>query len=352
MALIHFDGFGVYPNNFPLPLAASAGIASILATSANDVAIENFGRYDSRSLKINRSNYWADLKLASPKKTIVVGDAIYIAKAGTPAYSAAEGMTIWLKDADGAGHLSLNIVGTEIRVYRGTTLLGETVGAAITPLAWYYVEVKATIDNTVGTVEVRVNEVSKLALTGVDTQNTANDSVGVVALGSVYHDLYTNHDDLYILDTTGSQCNDFLGDVRVDTIRPDGAGTHTDFTPSAGANYQNVDDSPSSDGATTYNESVDVGDKDSYALSALPSPPAGAAIYGTKTSAVMWKTDVGAKSAKILTISGATEHASAEIALSDSPLIYSEILELNPADSAAYEDADINSLEAGVEDFA
>jgi hypothetical protein len=37
-------------------------------------------------------------------------------------------------------------------------------------------------------------------------------------------------DDLYVCDSTGSTNNTFLGDVRVDTVRPIGAGNYSEFS--------------------------------------------------------------------------------------------------------------------------
>ena len=56
-------------------------------------------------------------------------------------------------------------------------------------------------------------------------------------------------DDLYVLDGTASTPanNDFLGDVRVEGLDPNAAGSNAAWTPSAGANYACVNETPPTD---------------------------------------------------------------------------------------------------------
>jgi len=248
-----------------------------------------------------------------------------------------------------AGSLQLGFycVGTEIHVYRGGTKIGETSGAGLVNGVWAYIEAKFTINNSSGSVIIRVNENIVLSLSGIDTQDSANAYFNMFRLGGIYSG-YSYLDDMYMCDLTGSKNNDFLGDVRVDTLRPNAAGTYTDFTPSAGANYQNVDETCGPDNDTTYNEGANVGDQDSYQMPDLPAP-AGTTIYGVKTQATVRKTDAGVMKCKVLTRAGTTDDLGAELTLSDTYLTPFEIYEDNPDDSAAWEDADVNSMEPGVE---
>lgn len=132
---------------------------------------------------------------------------------------------------------------------------------AIHKAVWNYIEAKVTFNNSTGSVVLRVNGVEVLSLSNVDTvagtTATSADTVfiwgmdGSTSTNSKLHALY---DDWYICDDTGTENNDFLGPLKVETLLPDGAGDDTDFTPSAGSNFQNVDETPIDDG-TTYNES-------------------------------------------------------------------------------------------------
>lgn len=71
-------------------------------------------------------------------------------------------------------HIRVNL-GTEgsVRALRGSTALGRS-DPCVAAGGYHHFEAKAKIDNSTGYVEVRVNEVTVLNLTGIDTQNTAN----------------------------------------------------------------------------------------------------------------------------------------------------------------------------------
>src|SRR6185437_13665423 len=70
------------------------------------------------------------------------------------------------------------------------------------------------------------------------------------------------------------------GDLRVECVMPNGPGAHTQFTPSAGANWQNVDEVPPDDD-TTHNDSSTAGQLDTFvhaALAGIPSSIAAVAV--------------------------------------------------------------------------
>src|SRR4029079_19356311 len=114
-----------------------------------------------------------------------------------------------------------------------------------------YLELKVTIDNSVGTVTVRVNGVVWLALTGIDNQATASatwNELGINRPGSTTAGIQWDCDDLYVGDGSGAApWNDFLGECRVDARVPTGPGATTTWTPSVGANWQCVDEIPPND---------------------------------------------------------------------------------------------------------
>jgi hypothetical protein len=148
------------------------------------------------------------------------------------------------------------------------------------------------------------------------------------------------------MDNTGdSPQNDFLGDCRVDVIRPNGAGANADFTPSAGSNYENVDEATPDDDST-HNSSGTVGHQDSYAL---PSLSAGGTIFGVKSLICIAKDDAGAKGAKILTRSNSTYYKSDEINPPTDYKSFGKVYQNNPDDSLAWQESDIAGMEVGVE---
>lgn len=338
MALLWFDGFESYNNAADMDILPNLKAYNInLAT----------GRRGGRALYVGYENRYYMAEITGNPATVIKGFAFRLA--GTPTYSAGYPF-LRIYDALEGGNVHLNFYinsSRNIEVRNSAfTLLGTTSGVTIATNVWYYFEVKATINSSTGAVEIKIDETQRLNLTSQNTQNGANAYAGAMKFRQA-NVVGPYFDDLYICDTSGSKNNDFLGDVRIDILRPNAAGTYTDFTPSAGSNHENVDEAYGPDGDTTYNDGANVGDQDSYQMPDLPAP-AGTTIYGVKTQGTVRKTDAGAMKCKLLTRAGTTDDLGDEIALSDSFVTHTEIFENNPDDSAAWEDADVNSMEPGV----
>jgi hypothetical protein len=90
---------------------------------------------------------------------------------------------------------------------------------------YHHFELKTKIDNTTGYIEVRVNQVTVLNLTGIDTQNTANATAAQFVMGeSAFHDFgadlanfgFFDVDDVFTWDDDASDAEntvvDFVGD--------------------------------------------------------------------------------------------------------------------------------------------
>ena len=344
MALLWFDGFENYKDYSDIPPLRNSAFTS-LGYEKTGMEFGAYGRRSTRGFRIWYTNKLL-YTLASNYASFVTGIALYRNDTDIPSYSANYPFLGFYDDA--TLQLGFYIVGTEIHVYSNGIKLGETSGADISYQTWRYVEVKFTINDTTGTVEVRVNENTLLTLSNVDTQNTANAYFNKFKFGSPYSNIYMDYDDLYLCDTAGAKNNDFLGDVRVDVLRPNGAGAYTQFTPSAGANYENVDEVYPDDDST-YNQGSLVDDKDAYNVGDLPSPPVSTTIHGIKSQITIRKTDAGARECKVLTRSGTTDSLGDALALSDSYLTPTKIYEDNPDDSLAWEDADVNAMQVGVQ---
>lgn len=247
---------------------------------------------------------------------------------------------------DGAttqGKLRLNTDGT-LSYYRGTaTVLGTTV-FALTGGGDYFVELKVTIHNSAGTVDVYVDGVNKLSLTGQDTQETANTHWTGYGLG----DASVNFDNVYVSDSTGpAPQNDVLGPVRVVAlIAESGDGTLAELAPSSGSNNGAMVDDATPDGDTTYNSSATAGDADTYTLPALPNPdPGEGKVYGVKVVANARTT--GASTLQTVLRPGALQFESAAKTLTTSFLYYFEPYSRNPATGDLFTIADVNALEVG-----
>lgn len=226
----------------------------------------------------------------------------------------------------------------------GTTLASTDPGAV--PLdSSFYIEFDGTIDDTNGAAEVRFNgsEVEDLTLTGQDTQPAAATGVDRIRFFGRGTNCFT---DIYI------DSADFHGDCIVDTIRPTGAGTHTDWTPSEGANHENVDDATQIDDDDTYNAASAQDEKDTFAFADLASRPT-SSIKGVAVNLALRKDDATTRVVKPVARIGSTDHLHGTgITLASSYAVAQRIWQLNPDDSAPWEEADVNDAEFGYDQVA
>lgn len=206
---------------------------------------------------------------------------------------------------------------------------------------WFYLELKYVKSATIGAAILRINEI----VVAEKLNQNFNSAASLISLQIDYTQGHKYFQDCYICDGLGITNNDFLGDIRVDVCRPNAPGTHTDFTPSAGANWENVDE-VDFDGNTSYNDSKVVGAKDTYNLDTLS--PTGQEIYGIQQCSIIRKTDASAKYGKQLIKSNATEDLGEELPFNNSFTGYQRILEQDPDTETTWDEAGINALESGL----
>ena len=342
MSLLWFDGFEMYDNYIDLD-KVYASLGGTTGSIAN-------GRRGSKAwVPFNAIN----TELPGNPQTIVFGAAVYAE--GIEALSATDndGATRSLfKVQDvvsGNTHLYFQVNSDRLIVVKDSAwgVIGTTSGHTIEGNTWYYIEVKVTISNTVGQVTINVDGVERLSTAAdKDTCNGSNEYVGCVMFCRIYP-INTRFDDYYICDTSGSKNNDFLGDIRVDILRPTANGANSDFTPKSGSNYENVDETQGPDDDSTYNESNTLNHKDSYEMGDLT--PLGSTIYGAKSQITVRKTDAGAANMGHLVRTGGTDFVSGEYTLSDSFITYTRMMEDDPSGEIEWTEDAINSGEVGLE---
>lgn len=225
-----------------------------------------------------------------------------------------------------------------IQALRGATLLGATSPGAIVAGSYPHVEVTITVSATVGVIQVWVNSTSVLNLTGQNTKNTANSTVSGFTINcqsSVNNDF----------------CDILWGDARIGDRRfenglmPTGAGHYTQFTPSAGSNWQNVDEVPPNDD-TDFNDTTTVGAIDSFVHTALSASPL--TIDAVIVQARARDTTTGAASAAPFIRSGATDSPGTAVTLNTSYQDFQSVYLTDPATGAAWANAAaVNAAEIG-----
>lgn len=282
---------------------------------------------------------------ASAKKTIG-----FAYNANT--YVNTNNFSIW-GDGNTTQHLTicLNTLGQwELRrgTSAGTLLATSTQSWEVS--VWRHIQIQATIADSGGTCIMKVDGVDWINFTG-DTKNagtnTTIDAIGFLGAGSS-----TAVDDLWVCNgtddtaTTGRPDNDFLGDLRVECLFPNGAGASTQWTPTAGANYTNVDEIPPN--TTDYVATSTSGNRDLWAVQDVGANTS--TVYAIRVGLYAAKSDAGASSVKVLIRENSgTVTADSAIALSTTFTGVSGTLRKVKPAGGAWTTTDINNLQIGVE---
>jgi hypothetical protein len=245
----------------------------------------------------------------------------------------------------GSGHTEVyyNAAGF-IELRRNGTVIATTAGT-YSQNTWYYFELKVLIaSGATGSYELRIGGTAVLGPTS-SVQTCSQATVNTIRLSSSANNDGSGNsydwDDLVVQDWNTAGV-DFLGDVNVVTLRPSGAGNYTDGTPSAGSNYQNVDDTTANDD-TDYNTLDAVSERDSFALGDLPSA---GQVHGVQLVTRYRKADAGVRTMRqFFRISG-SNYEGASATVYDSYTLQREVFNTNPA-GGAWTDSIVNALEVG-----
>lgn len=275
---------------------------------------------------------------------IIVGFALYLD--GSENGLADDAVAFYDQGGTLQGRLSVGS-GNTLFVTRGASSIIATGSVSLTLQRWYYIEIRYKVSNTVGEVEVRIDGVVDINLSGADTQaSTTYSSIRNVRFQTCRYPNGVRIDDLYILDTGSGARNDFLGDCRVDTLFPSSDGTTNDWTPlGGGSNYVEVDDNPP-DEDTSYVYSSTDGDIDLYGHEVLSQATS---VFGVQVSAYLQKDDAGALWARLGVRSGGSNYFGTVEGVGASWAFQKEIFELNPATASDWTTTSINAAEIGIE---
>lgn len=262
--------------------------------------------------------------------------AVYDSTSGTPG-----GTTQLDLRFDGAGHLRLS--------RNGTTLATST--NVMSSNTWYWIEIKATINNTTGAYEVRVNGSSTGWIPAATNQNTRGQStnnfidiVSLLAGGAGGTGLL--FDDFYFLSST-SPNNDFLGPQKITTCFPSGAGNYAQWTGNYAANFSNVNET-AGDGDTTFNQSSTANQIDSFVFDDVPAGTV-AAIQHT----LLARQDAGAaRTIAPLQRSSSTDYVGTTLSLAGSYVYLTDPKDVDPATSSAYTVSNLNAAEFGYKEIS
>jgi hypothetical protein len=220
---------------------------------------------------------------------------------------------------------------------------GLASGGSVTASTWHYVEIwYKYVNGSSDRCKVKINGIEVIDYTGDLSYATAG--VAIVRLYGGYSSGPARYfQDLYACDTTGSTNNSWLGDIRVQAIRPNGAGNYSQFTPLAGSNYENVDDTDI-DGDSSYVSGTAVGVRDTYTMEDISG---NRRIYAVASNIVASKASAGANFLKPTLRISSTDYERPALGFGVGYSSQQSIFETSPATDDEFTISEVNALESG-----
>ena len=154
--------------------------------------------------------------------------------------------------ADSSGNtqcdVRMNAVGQLYCTRNGTTITPFSA-FSLAPLSWFYIEFKALLSSgTTGTCEIRINGGVVLTATGLTNAQNANGGItAYFACNSGANYMR----DFYVLDTGSGVNTNYLGDINVVELYPNGAGSNATWTTNVGP-FSMTSVAAASGGSTVY----------------------------------------------------------------------------------------------------
>jgi hypothetical protein len=247
-----------------------------------------------------------------------------------------------IKDSGGTIIFSLtrNLSTLLLEARRGTynATIMATGTTQIQTLKTYLIEIRYKPLDSGGVVTIKIDGVQDINFSGDSTAGLeAIQSFRLGGLGGGVNG-YGNYDDIVVDDAN------WIGNTKLGIIIPNGTGTTNNWTASAGTAYQCIDEIPPVD--TDYVYSNTTNQIATYAMTTIASMNSvkavqlqGRAAY--EGSPTPTKIQLGVRAS-------AADYFATDLSPGISFGMLTKILELNPADSAAWEQADIDALEVGV----
>lgn len=337
MALLFVDSFDHYPSADRL-LKWTANWSNGVTISAGN------GRFGTAALRAAPQTGGQGIRKTFP--STYAGGVIGFAYKPS-AITAGLGVCLVLDGTSEQVSFILNSSG-QIEARRGGT--GGTLitngSIQLSANVWHYLEFKVNINSSGGTLDLKINGTADLTYTG-DTNNTANNYFNGIAFFNNSSTLDAYWDDVYVLSSVGSP-NDYLGDSRVECLFPNGNGNSSMFDGSDGNqvdNYLLVDEADS-DEDTTYVESADVNDKDTYAYGDLATTSG--TVHAVCPIPYHRKTASGSKTlVTVARTGGGTEEDSAAKVVLDSYTYGPDYRTTKPG-GGAWTVSDVNAAEFGI----
>lgn len=245
-------------------------------------------------------------------------------------------------------------LGFRFHIKRGATIVATS--SYFDFGVWHYFEWKFTVrTGTNGAYELRHNGVLDISDTLVNLADTGGDGWDVWAMRFSSNLTATlRMDDIYILDGTTAVNNDFLGPSIVEGLLPNAEGATIQWTPGSGTdNSAQVDDvstsAPDDVGAGGVNGSDTNTQQDLYAFEDLQQITG--AIHAVQVGVQLAMASAGTRTVKTKYRDPDTTVVDGTTHVVDSTIFdeFTEVQDLNPNSGLAWDVADIDGGQFGIE---
>ena len=326
--------------------------------SVGTASIGAFGRNDTQGLRFaipgGSESVMYVARTIGGISTIYVGMGLRLSNVPLSGGSVVkEAIFLLLRDT-GLNQVYFSVLPTgAIRVNRGErtalTIL-DTTAFAILPNVYYHFSAKVVVSDTVGQVQIWINEVEVLDTgASIDTKATANSTINEVVLSGTNasaqaagNAINLDIDDLVVRDDIQ------VLDREVGCYFVTGAGANTDWSPSGAATNHEAIDEAAPDGDTTHNATSTPGDKDTF-----EHEPCSATAEIDAVIPLMFVAKTAAGTAKVAPVvrHSGTDHTGADAAPSAGTYEYHapEVFMENPGTSNPWTAAEFNAAELGYE---
>jgi hypothetical protein len=217
-------------------------------------------------------------------------------------------------------------LGYDLQLYRGATLL-YTWTSVLQHGIWQHISLRCKVDPTAGSVTLAVNGVDKGTFTG-NTRNTANTRVDRFRLNMTASNDRVNVDNWII--ATGLAADPLLPISRVYGALMPNSNVAVQWTPSAGQNWETVDEIPPND--ADYNSTSTSGNRDAFSHAAPAS--VGGTVLAVRANARAYA-DASDQIQNLVRVSS-TDYYGASKSPTASYFSYGHIWQNNPATSAPW----------------
>jgi hypothetical protein len=339
MSILHCEGFEQFAllEDIQKTYTAANAQHSIITGTA-------FGR--GKALRLDNGGA-QEIRKSIPVQALnaVVGQSVRVKTNSYPASWDRRELLVFYEGANRHGSIFVETDGTLV-MYTANVYRQRSVPAMLLN-RWYHLEAKFRCDDTNGFFEVRLDGQTVLYWEG-DTRVGATGLIDTVATArnNNVSGGQTDFDDWVVWDGQGTEFNDWLGDVEVQTSMPTADDIVTGWTPNTGAAWDALNDD-GEDGDTTYIASSEVGVPASFAMADLATTPD--KVLAVQVFAVARKDDSGNRSIRIGIDSNGEVDETADLPLGTGYTGFSKIFEKNPDGDVAWTPAAVNALKSRVQ---